>query len=70
MTTRKKILNTKLFVISEDDAETFFDIDFENGSEILETSDSDSDEIDTFQWIQMLKSRKKLWYPNQNPIMF
>lgn len=71
MTTRKKNIEHKTFCnISEDDAETFFDIYFENGSEILETSDSDSDEIDTFQWIQMLKSRKKLWYPNQNPLLF
>lgn len=41
MTTRKKNIEHKTFCnISEDDAETFFDIDFENGSEILETSDS------------------------------
>lgn len=44
---KKKYIEHKTFCnISEEDAETFFDIDFENGSEILETSDSDSDEID------------------------
>lgn len=59
MTTRKKNIEHKTFCnISEEDAETFFDIDFENGSEILETSDSDSDEIDVSMDTDVEESKK------------
>lgn len=59
MTTRKKNIEHKTFCnISEDVAETFFDIDFENGSEILETSDSDSDEIDVSMDTDVEESKK------------
>lgn len=72
MTPKKKYIEHKTFCnISEEDAETFFDIDFENGSEILETSDSDSDEIDISMDTDLdVEDRKKLWYPSQNLLMF
>lgn len=56
---KKKNIEHKTFCnISEEDAETFFDIDFENGSEILETSDSDSDEIDVSMDTDVEESKK------------
>lgn len=51
---KKKYIEYKIFCnISEEDVEIFFDIDFENGSEILEISDFDFDEIDILMDIDL-----------------